>query len=105
MGYIKAVESLTVILVPLTPVIPLCTGRFGHAGAAVVCTALMALSWLAMVDVTSMKELYVMVGQLSLVDYEKISFCRRPTSRNFPPALPSSLALQFYLVLASTNCP
>jgi hypothetical protein len=36
--------------------------RCGHAGAAVVCSALMAISWLVMVDVRSLNELYFMVS-------------------------------------------
>lgn len=61
-GYIKAVESVTVIIVPLTAVIPFSTGRLGHAGCAVACSALMALSWLLMVGVRSTHQLYVMVS-------------------------------------------
>ena len=60
-GYIKAVESVTVILVPLTPAIPLLTRRLGYSGASVACAMLMALCWLGITNVRSMKELYVMV--------------------------------------------
>jgi hypothetical protein len=60
-GYIKALESVTVILVPMTPAIPWCTRRFGHAGAAVLCAALMAVCWLLLVDVGTMHGLYALV--------------------------------------------
>ena len=60
-GYIKALESITVILVPLTPTIGLLTGNLGHAGAAVACSALMAVCWVAIVDVGTMEQLYAMV--------------------------------------------
>jgi len=60
-GYIKAVESVTVILIPLTPLIRLATGRFGHAGCAVVCAASMSVCWCLLVQVGSMNELYTMV--------------------------------------------
>mmetsp|Transcript_41705 Transcript_41705/g.82023 ORF Transcript_41705/g.82023 Transcript_41705/m.82023 type:complete len:600 (+) Transcript_41705:77-1876(+) len=60
-GYIKALESLTIILVPLTPAIRRLTGYFGHAGAAVLCAGLMALCWLMFMRVRTMNELYVVV--------------------------------------------
>jgi hypothetical protein len=47
-GYIKALESMTVILVPLSGVIPAATQRLGHAAAAVACAALMAMCWLTL---------------------------------------------------------
>ena len=68
-GYIKAFESVTVILVPLTPIIPTLTGRFGHAGAAVACSSLIAACWLSFVFVRTMDELYITVNSILRLEY------------------------------------
>ena len=76
-GYIKALESVTVILVPMTPAISWCTRRFGHSGAAVLCAGLMAVCWLLLVDVTTMHALYAMVLLRSA-----ISTCYEPSIKS-----------------------
>lgn len=66
-GYIKAIESMTVILVPLTPAISILSRNLGYTGTAVVCSSLIACCWIGIVEVSTMSQLYAMVFVRSLI--------------------------------------
>lgn len=66
-GYIKAIESVTVIIMPLTPLSYILTRRLGYANAAVACAGFSALCWVAMTQASGMRELYTMVFLRSAV--------------------------------------
>ena len=92
-GFIKAFESVTVILVPLTPVISSLTGNFGHAGAAVFCSALIAICWLSFVFVRSMDELYVMVRMGPCSDFRRCGECCSPLLLQLITNLPTCVVV------------